>query len=181
VLNTHPFADAQRAGLETFFDQMSQALAGVEELCALNLQVIKATTAEVAESTQAALSAKTPAELVQLQTAAFQAAPEKALAYVRLAKGIFDSATAGQRAAVDAQMADVRAKFLDAVNGLLKASPGSENTVALVKSAVAAADHAYDGLNKASKQALETVEANVAKATEAAMQTSRRSAASIDA
>jgi hypothetical protein len=51
----------------------------------------------------------------------------------------------------------------------------------LVKSAVAAANNAYESLNKASKQALETVEANVAKTTDIVMQTSRRSASAIDA
>jgi hypothetical protein len=53
--------------------------------------------------------------------------------------------------------------------------------VALVKSAVAVANNAYEGLNKAAKQALETVEANVTKATETGMQTSRRSAATLEA
>jgi hypothetical protein len=63
----------------------------------------------------------------------------------------------------------------------LEERPGSENTVALVKSAVAAANNAYEGLNKAAKQALDTVEANVTKATETGMQTSRRSAATLEA
>jgi phasin family protein len=181
MLNFNPFANAKQADLDNLLGLAGQALDGVEQLCALNLQAIKASTAELAQSTQAALSAKSPAELVQLQTAALQAAPEKVLAYVRHAKEVFDGATAGQRTAIDAQVADVQAKFFDAVNGALKNAPGSENTVVLVKSAVAAANNAYESLNKASKQALETVEANVAKTTDIVMQTSRRSASAIDA
>jgi hypothetical protein len=110
-----------------------------------------------------------------------QGAPETALVYVRHAKEIVDVATAGQRAAIDVQMTDAKSKFLDAVNGVLNDAPGSENTAALVKSAVAAANSAYDSLSKVSKQALDTVEANVANATEAAKQTSHRSAAPINA
>jgi phasin family protein len=181
MLNFNPFANAKQADLDNLLGLAGQALDGVEQLCALNLQAIKASTAGLAQSTEAALSAKSPAELVQQQTAALQAATEKALAYVRHAKEIFDGATARQRTAIDAQVADVQAKFLDAVNGALKNAPGSENTVVLVKSAVAAANNAYESMNKASKQALDTVEANVTKATEAAIQTSRRSAASINA
>jgi phasin family protein len=181
MLNFNPFANVKQADLDNLLGLAGQALDGVEQLCALNLQAIKASTAELAQSTQAALSAKSPAELVQLQTAALQAAPEKMLAYARHTKEIFDAATSAQRAAIAAQAADVQAKFLDAVSGVLKNAPGSENTVVLVKSAVAAANNAFDSLNKAAKQALDTVEANVAKATETAMQTSRRSAATIDA
>jgi phasin family protein len=182
MMMSNPFAAADnQAGVDSLFGLVHQASEGLEQLCALNLQAIKASTAELSQFTQAALSAKNPADLMQLQTSALQAAPEKALAYVRHAKEIFDAATAGQRNAVDTQVADVQAKFLDAVNGALKNAPGSENTVALVKSAVAAANNAYEGLNKAAKQALDAVEANVTKATETAMQTSRRTAATLDA
>ena len=124
MLNFNLFANAKQADLDNLLGLAGQALDGVEQLCALNLQALKASTAELAQSTEAVLSAKSPAELVQLQTAALQAAPEKALAYIRHAKEIFDGATAGQRTAIDAQVADVQAKFLDAVNGALKNAPG---------------------------------------------------------
>jgi hypothetical protein len=64
--NVNPFAEAQRAAFDTSFGQMSQALAGVEHLCALNLQAIKASMVDFEQSAHAALSAKSPAELVQL-------------------------------------------------------------------------------------------------------------------
>jgi phasin family protein len=181
MMMSNPSAADSRAGADRLFGLARQAFDGVEQLCALNLQAIKASTDELAQFTQAALSAKTPADLVQLQASALKAAPEKALAYVRHAKAIFDAATAGQRNAINTQVADVQAKFLDAVSGVLKSAPGSENTVALVKSAIAAGNNAYEGLNKATKQALETVDANVTKATDAALLTSRRTAATLDA
>ncbi len=40
--------------------------------------------------------------------------------------------------------------------------------MALVKSAVAASNNAYEGVNKASKQVADVVEANVSKLTEGA-------------
>jgi hypothetical protein len=50
-----------------------------------------------------------------------------------------------------------------------------------VKSAVAAANNAYDGVNKASKQVFDAVDANVAKVAETGMQSSRSSLATTDA
>ena len=47
------------------------------------------------------------------------------------------------------------------VDTAVKNAPaGSENAVALVKSAVAAANNAYESVHKASKQAVEVAEAN---------------------
>ena len=181
MMNTNQFADANKASVDTLFGLTGQGFQGVEQLAALNLQVIKTLLAECAQSTQAALSAKSPEELVKLQTAALQAAPQKAAAYGRQVKEIFTSATAAQRAAAEAQVADIQAKFLDAVNGALKNAPGSENTVALAKAAVAAANNAYEGVNKASKQVSDAVDANVTKFTETAVTTSRGSLATIDA
>jgi phasin family protein len=181
MLKIDQFAAANKASVDTLFSLAGQVLQGVEQLASLNLQASKASLAGLTETTQAALSAKSPAELGALGTVALQAAPQKALAYARQVKEIFIAATAGQRTAVEAQVADVQAKFLEAVNGALKNAPGSENTLELIKSAVAAAQNAYDGVNKASKQVADAVEANVAKVTENAVKTSRSSLAAIDA
>ena len=75
----------------------------------------------------------------------------------------------------------MQAKILDAVNGALKNAPGSENTLALAKSAVAAANNAYEGVNKASKQVADAVDANITKFTETAVNTSRGSRATTSA
>ena len=181
MLKINQFADANKASVDTLFGLTGQALQGAEQLAALNLQAIKTSLAEFAEGTQAALSAKSPAELVKLQTAALQAAPQKALAYGRQVKEIFTVATAGLRTAIEAQVADVQAKLLDAVNGALKNAPGSENTLGLFKSAVAAANNAYNGVNKATKQVSDAVDVNVTKATETAVNASQSSLATIDA
>ena len=180
MLKINTFADANKASVDTLFGMSSQALQVAEQLAALNLQAIKTSTAEFAQLIQAALSAKSPTDLVDMQTAALQAAPQKALGYATQVKEIFAATAAGLRSAVEAQVADVQAKFLEAVNGLLNNIPGSESALALVKSAVAAANNAYDGVNKASKQVFDAVDANVTKVAETGLQTSRRSLATTD-
>jgi len=96
-------------------------------------------------------------------------------------KEILAAATAAQRKAVETRVAEVQAKFLEAINGVLKNAPGNEATLALVKSAVAAANSAYDSMNKASKQVSNALETNVAKVTETAVDASRNALATIEA
>ncbi len=176
-----PFAEAHKATVDTLARLADQASKSTERLAALNLQAVKTTLAEAAEGAQAALAAKNPVELLKLQAAVLQAAPQKALAYGRHLKDIFTSATAEQRAAAEAQVADVQAKFLEAVDGALKNAPGSENAIALVKSAVVAANNAYEGVNKASLQVTEAVEANLAKVSETVATASSTALAKIEA
>lgn len=166
------FAAANKASVDTLFGLTGQAFQGAEQLAKLNLQTIKTMLAEAQDSGQSALSAKSLPELVELQSALLQAAPQKALAYGRQVQEIFTTLSAAQRVAFETQMADLQAKFLDTFNGALNNAPGSEQILALAKSAVAAANNAYEGVNKASKQVSEAVVANVTKVSETVAETS---------
>ena len=169
------FAAAAKPSVDTLFSLSAQAFESAEQLTALNLQTIKTLLAESQETSQAALLlAKNPADLLKLQGKTLQAAPQKAIAYGRQLQAIFAPTAAAQRATFDAQIADAQAKFLDAVNGVMKDAPGAESFLARAKSAVAAA-------NKATKQVTEALTANVAKATEAAVKTSQGALATIEA
>jgi len=176
-MTTYPFVETRNASVDALLGLAGQAFAGVEQLAALNLQAIKTTLVEFERGTEAALAAKSPADLLKLQSAALQVAPQKAADYGRQVKEILAAATAAQRKAVETRVAEVQAKFLEAVNGVLKNAPGNEATLALVKSAVAAANSAYDSMNKASKQVSNALEANVAKVTETAVDASRNALA----
>ena len=168
MINANQFADANKASMNTLFGLSGQAMQGLEQLVKLNMQVVKTVLAELQEGSQAAMSAKTPEVFIKLQTSALQAIPEKAASYGRQVQQIITDATATQRAAVEAQVAAAQGKFLEVVDGAAKNAPGSEHALALAKSAVAAANNAYEGVNKASKQVTEAIAANVAKVTEAA-------------
>lgn len=179
-MNLDQFAATNKASVDTLFGLSSQALEGAEQLAALNLQVMKTVLAESLESSQIALAAKNPADLLKVQTAALQAAPQKAVAYGRQVQEIFAPIAAAQRATFETQIADVQAKFLEAVNGALKNAPGAEKFMALAKSAVVTANNAYEGVNKASKQVSDAVAANVAKVSETAVKSSQGALATIE-
>ncbi len=71
---------------------------------------------------------------------------------------------------VEAQMAENNKKVTQLIDFAAKNAPaGSETAVAALRSAVAAANTAYDTFAKAAKQAVDFAESNVAAATSATM------------
>ena len=164
------FVAAQKAGLETLFGLTHKAFEGVEKLVELNLQVAKTTLAEVAETSQAALSVKDAQELLSLQASLLQPAAEKAASYSRHIYDILASTQAEVSKAAEATLADNQKQVLSLVDTAVKNAPaGSESAVALVKSAVAAANNAYESVQKAAKQASEVAEANFTAMTNTAV------------
>lgn len=185
MLTAEQFAAAQKANVETLFGLTNKAFEGVEKLVELNLQVAKAALGEVAETTRAALSVKDAQELLALQAGLLQPAAEKAAAYSRHLYDIAAATNAEVTKVAEQTAADAQAKFMNVVDTAVKNAPaGTENAVALVKSAVAAANNAYESVHKAAKQAADVAEANfqavtstAVKATQGATTKAKRAAA----
>ena len=152
---------AQKAHAETLFELTQKAFAGVEKLVELNLQTARAALDSAADNARTALSAKDAVELMKLQASLLQPAAEKAAAYGRSVYAI--ATTTGSEVGKLAQStaADAQTKLLSAVDTAAQNAPaGSGNAVAMVKSAVAAANNAYEGMQKAVKQASDQAESN---------------------
>jgi phasin family protein len=175
---------AHKANVETAFDLSAKAFAGVEKLVELNLQATKAALTEAAETAQAMLSVKDVQELMALQASLLQPNAEKAAAYGRHVYEIVAGTGADVGKVAEATVADTQKKVLALVDNAVKNAPaGSENAVALVKSAVAAANNAYETVSRAAKQAGEVAEANIqaltasaVKATQGATKPGKRAA-----
>jgi phasin family protein len=162
MLTADQIIAAQKANMETLFGLTEKAFAGVEKLIDLNLQASKAALAESAEQAQAMLAVKDAQELLALQAGLMQPLADKAAAYSRHLYDIA-SGTAGEfTKAAEGQAADAQKKFMDVVDNAAKNAPaGSETAVAMMKSAVAAANNAAESVQKVVKQASEMVESNV--------------------
>ena len=169
-LTQDQFSAAAKANLETLFGLTSKAFEGVEKLVELNLQVAKATLAESADNTKAALGAKDAQELMALQASLLQPSAEKAAAYSRHVYDITAATTAEVTKTAEAQFAELQKNFMSAVDTAAKSAPaGSENVVTLVKSAIGAANNAFESVQKAAKQATEMAEANFTAVTNTAV------------
>jgi phasin family protein len=161
MLNTTPFAATNKAAVDTMLGLSAAAFAGFEQLTTLNLQVIKTSLEESAEQSTAALSVKDPQAFIALQTGILQPTAEKLAAYGRQVGEIVATTKAEFEKIAAGQAAGVQKAIMSAVDAAAKNAPqGSGSGVALFQSAMAAATNAYDGLQKASRQATEAAEAN---------------------
>jgi phasin family protein len=161
MLNNTPFAETNKAALDTMFSLSAAAFSGFEQLTALNLQVVKTTLEETAENSLAALSVKDPQAFMALQTGALQPAAEKVAAYGRQVGEIIATTKAEFEKVTAGQTAGMQKAFMSAVDAAAKNAPeGSGSGVAMFQTAMAAANNAFDGLQKAGRQASEVAEAN---------------------
>lgn len=170
MLTAEQVIASQKATVETLFGLTNKAFAGVEKLVELNVQASKAALAETANQTQALMGVKDAQELLALQAGLMQPLAEKTAAYSRHLYDIATGTTSEFNKAVESQAADAQAKFMSLVDGAAKNAPaGSETAMAVMKSAVAAANNAFESVQKAVKQASDMAEANFNAASNTAV------------
>lgn len=162
-------AATNKAGVEAMLGFANSQFAAFERLSALNFNATKAAFEEGIGHAKALLNAKDIQELVNLNSAAAQPSVDKAIAYSR---SVYDVASQSQGEIakfVEAQAAEFNKTLAGLLDKLSKNAPaGSDVAITAVKSALAAANSAYDSFNKVAKQASEIAEANFAAATTAA-------------
>ena len=168
---------AQKSQLETLFALQGKAVDGLERLVELNLQTLKTAMQETSEAAIAALSVKDLQELASLQPNLAQPLTEKLLAYSQHVYEITSGTQAELAKAVEANATELNRKVQNLVETATKNAPaGTETAVAILKSAMSAANNAYDSLHKAGKQAAEVVEANISTVTSTAMKAAQNGA-----
>ena len=161
MLTAEQMLAAQKANVETLFGLTTKAFEGVEKLVELNVTATKAALVEAAETSQSLLSVKDAQELLALQAALFQPLAEKTAAYSRHLYDIAQGTGAEFSKAFEAKAAEAQQAFVGLVDSASKNAPaGSETAVAVLKSAVAAANNAFESVQKAVKQASDVAEAN---------------------
>jgi phasin family protein len=133
-----------------------------EELFELNLKTGRAASADALKQLKALATAKDVQELASLQTSFAQANAEKLFGYSRAVYGWSAEAQGEISKLVEAQIAEVNRNMSAALDKAAKAAPsGSEFAFAAVKSAMSAANQAYDALTKVGKQVAEVTEATI--------------------
>jgi phasin family protein len=177
MLTAEQIVAAQKANIETLFGLTQKAFEGMEKLVELNVQATKAALSESANSTQAMLSVKDAQELLTLQASLMQPLAEKTVAYSRHLYDIASGTSAEFGKAAEAQASDAQKKFMSVVDNASKNAPaGSETAVAVMKSAVSAANNAMESVQKAVKQATEMAEANFNTVTSSAVTATKTAA-----
>ena len=161
MLTSEQIMASHKANIETLFGLTHKAFEGVEKLVELNMQATKAALAETANHAQAVMGAKDAQEFMALQAGMVQPLAEKTAAYSRHLYDIASAAGADLGKTFEGQAAEAQQKLAGMMDSAAKNAPaGSETTVAVMKSAVAAANNAFESMQKAVKQASDMAEAN---------------------
>ena len=177
MLTAEQIVAAQKANIETIFGLTQKAFEGVEKLVELNVQATKAAMSESANNAQAMLSVKDAQELLALQASLMQPLAEKTVAYSRHLYDIASGTGAEFSQAAEAQATDAQKKFMTVVDNAAKNAPaGSESAVAMMTSAVSAANNAMESVQKAVKQATEMAETNFNTVTSQALTATKTAA-----
>ena len=169
---------AQKANLDTFFGLTNKAFEGFEKLVELNVTASRAALAEASNHSQAMLGVKDAQELLAMQAGLFQPLAEKTAAYSRHLYDIASGTGVELGKAFENQTADSQRAFSNLVDSAAKNAPaGSETAVAVMKSAVSAANNAFESVQKAVKQASDVAEANFTAVTNTAVNAAKTTAA----
>lgn len=152
---------AHKANVEALFGLTTKAFEGVEKIIELNVTASKAALSEASDAAQAVLGAKDAQELLALQASLVQPLAEKTAAYSRHLFNIAQGTSSEFSKAFEAKSAEAQQNFTTLVDTAARNAPaGSETAVAMFKSAVSAANNAYESVQKAVKQASDVAEAN---------------------
>lgn len=157
---------ANKAGVEAMLGFAHSNFAAFEKLSALNFNATKSAFEDAMNHAKALMNVKDVQELVNLNVAAAQPSLEKAIAYSRSVYEVSSGTQAEMTRFLEAQASEYNRNVVGLLDKFSKNAPaGSDVAVAAVKSALAAANSAYDSMTKVAKQATEIAEANFAAAT----------------
>lgn len=167
-INTEQFAATNKATVDSLLSVANAALASAERIASLNLNTARSVLEDSVANTQAVLGAKDPKEALTIQAAQVKPNVEKAVAYTRSAYEISVQAQEEMTKLVQAQFGAFQKTAASLLEKAAKSAPvGSDVAVAAVQSAMAAANTAFEKMNKAAQQVAEKTQANMAAVTSA--------------
>jgi phasin family protein len=153
---------ANKQYLESVIGLAGILFVGAEKLIDLNVKTAKANFADAAKSATALTGLKDVQEFSDIQGTFVQPAADKLAAYGRGIYAVASETQSDLAKFFEARLAEANKSFVTALDNAAKNAPaGSDVAVAAVKSAVAAANQAYDVFSKASRQVVEATEATV--------------------
>ena len=144
----------------TYFAQLS--LANVERFTELGLGVARETVEQATAHAQSLAGAKDVNEVIAINSAAFEPVVKRAYSYSRTAYETAAETNAEVKRVLEKQAAEFNKAAVAALEEAFKYAPaGSESMVDNVKTAIAAAQSAYNNVAAINKQIYDTVEKTV--------------------
>jgi len=161
------FIAANKQALDTVFSLVNGSLSSTEKLFALNISTTRNLFEEQIEGTKNLLSAKDPREAVALQNALIQPQIEKLSSYSRSVHEIVSDAQEQYVKLLENKHAELNKGISSVLDWYAKSASSSDVTVAAVKSAISAANSAFENVNRAARKVADITEASVIAASSA--------------
>jgi phasin family protein len=178
VTTPEQFLQIQKTALEVFQTATITSIEGFERLAALNVQAAKASIDESTDALKSMTEVKDAKQLADMATGSVQPATDKVTAYYKHVYEIANETGTELAKLFEKQFAESNKQLYAAIDAMAKNAPaGTEGVVTLVKQAVSAANSAFDQVSKATKQAVEVAEANMAAAAKTTVAGRSRKAA----
>jgi phasin family protein len=179
--NPEQFASATKTLFElqmmTFNALTSKAVDGVQQVVALNMATAKNSVEGTMAAGKEISKAKDPKEAMSIAAAQAQPGMAGAVEYTEQLKVIIDDIHTEFTNAADAHIAEAKSTLSALIYDVTKnVKPGSENAVEIIKTAIDNAFQGYEQVTQATRQAVQTVEAQIAKATAQVAPASKKSA-----
>jgi phasin family protein len=165
------FAAAAKAHLQAQLDLLnkltSKTFEGVEKVIELNVDTAKKSLEESSSTMKKMGASSNPQEFFSAAAAQGQPSAERAREYTRQLTEIAADMQSEFARAAEAQVAESRQKLMGLVDEALKnAPPGTESSIAMMKSILANADASYEQLIRNARQSFEMLQTNMKTATD---------------
>ena len=152
--------------MQTFNTLADKTVKGVEQVVALNMNAAKSSIAAGQEMAMGMAGGGDPKAAIAALHARMQPGAAGAAEYREQLKTIIDDMHQEFRQAADTHVAEAKSTLSALIYDVTQnVKPGSENAVEIIKTAIDNAFKGYEQVTQATRQAVQTVEAQIAKAT----------------
>jgi phasin family protein len=177
--NPEQFASATKTLFDlqmmTFNALTSKAVQGVEQVVALNMTTAKNSVEGSMQASKDFSQAKDTKAAMAAVTSATRPGMSGAVEYGEQLKVIIDDIHHEFTQAADAHIAEAKSALTALIYDVTQnVKPGTANAVEIIKTAIDNAFQGYEQVTQATRQAVQTVEAQIAKATAQVSQASAK-------
>ena len=156
------FTAANEAAITQFTQLAQMSLANLEKFTQIGLVAARANVEQATAHAQALAGAKDVQEVIALNSAAIEPALKRAYAFSRTAYDTAAQTNSEVKRAFESKSVEFNRATIAALEEAFKYAPsGSESLVENMKTAIAAAQSAYNNLASINKQIYDTVEQSV--------------------
>ena len=174
MLKIEQFTAANEAAIEQFSYFAKLSIANVEKFAQLGLGAARESVVQATKHAQALAGARDVNEVFAINSAALEPALKRAYAVSRTAFEAANESNDELKRVFEKRNAELQSAAVAALEEAFKHAPaGSETVVANVRSAIVAAQSAYDNMAAINKQIYDTVEKTVSQSVATAQAASK--------